>query len=74
MKKNYQAEEIGKLRAALAHREKSIEHYRGLVEKHSKSLHRQAKEIRRLRRLIPKDLCGCVGNETSACEIHEAIA
>jgi hypothetical protein len=49
-KKNYQAEEIGKLRAAVAHREKSIAHYRALVEKHSKALHRQAKEIRRLRR------------------------
>jgi hypothetical protein len=49
-KKNYQAEEIGKLRAAVAHREKSIAHYRELVEKHSKALHRQSKEIRRLRR------------------------
>jgi peptidoglycan hydrolase CwlO-like protein len=49
-KKNYQAEEIGKLRAAVAHRDASVAHYRGLVEKHSKALHRQQKEIKRLRR------------------------
>lgn len=49
-KKNYQAEEIGKLRAALEHRDKSVAHYRELVAKHSKTLHRQARALKRLRR------------------------
>jgi chromosome segregation ATPase len=49
-KKNFMAEEIGQLRAALANRDKSIAHYRTLVGEHSKTLHRQTREIKRLGR------------------------
>jgi len=49
VKKNLYAKEIGQLKAALANRERSIEHYRALVGAHSKTMHRQARALSRLR-------------------------
>lgn len=49
-KKNYMAEEIGKLRVALSNAQASRDHYFTLVSTRNKQLQQQHKEIRRLHR------------------------
>ena len=53
-KKNYQAEEIGKLRVALEYARNSRDHYFNLVGERTKQLQRKAKECRQLRTALKK--------------------
>lgn len=51
-KKKALKSEIMGLKSAVENREKSIDHYRALVEVHSKTLHRQSKRNKRLVALL----------------------
>lgn len=51
-KQNAIKEENGKLRAQVANRERSVQHYRDLVDRHRETLHKQSKYIKQLKGVL----------------------